>query len=73
MKDTKNCIGCENNFYNGNNPYNVKVCWSLKDAKLILRKRVHINQIPPWKQKPSKVLSCYHQKGYAFINGDRQC
>ena len=72
MKDTKHCIGCENNFYNGNNPYGIKECWSLKTAKLIMRKQVNINQVPPWKQEPTKVLSCYHKKGYVFINGDRE-
>ena len=55
------CAGCRNNFYNGNNPYNVKECWSLEKATLISRKKVHIDQIPPWKQKPGKYLSCYHQ------------
>ena len=72
MKEKNNCIGCENNFYNGNNPYGVKECWSFKTAKMVMKKKVSINQAPPWKQKPYKVFSCYHQKGYVFIEGDRE-
>lgn len=72
----KHCAGCRNNFYNGNNSLGVTRCWSLADAKLILRKRVHINQVPPWTQKPTKILSCYHESQYVFVNceeRDRQC
>lgn len=73
MKDTNYCIGCENNFYNNGGVNGMtKECWSLKNAKLIMRKKVHIDQTPPWKQKPSKVLSCYHQKRCVFIEGDGQ-
>lgn len=68
-----NCAGCENNFYNGGNPYNVAECWSFKTAILIKRKRVHINQSPPWMQKPTLMPSCYNEKQYMFINGDRTC
>ena len=66
------CSGCENNFYNGNNPYDVKRCWSFESATVIPRKRVHINHVPPWKQKPTQMASCYHEKQYVFIDGDRE-
>ena len=45
MKMTKdNCSGCEDNFYNGNNPYRVEECWHFKSAKVIKKKKVHIDQ-----------------------------
>jgi hypothetical protein len=70
-----NCSGCSENFYNGNNPYGVKECWCFKSAKIIKRKKVGMNDRPPWTWKPEKYPDCYHQEGYVFINcekGDRQ-
>lgn len=64
----KHCSGCEQNFYNGNNPYGVKECWSLANMKLMKRKKVAMSQVPPWNQKPEKRPSCYQQKGYVFID-----
>lgn len=61
------CSGCEQNFYNGNNPYGIKECWFLKSAEVVMRKKVHVNQVPPWKQKPIKTLSCYQQKRYVMV------
>lgn len=66
------CYGCEDNFYNGNNPYGVTECWCFKDAKLIKRKKVHIDQTPPWTQSPEKYPSCYKQKKYVFINCEKE-
>jgi hypothetical protein len=66
------CIGCENNFYNGNNTYGVKECWSLDTATIVKKKKVHIDDVPPWTQEPIEVLSCYHQKRYVFVNPDRE-
>lgn len=63
----KHCAGCEQNFYNGFNPYGVKECWSLKSMRLILRKRVHVSQAPPWNQKAEKFPRCYQVKGYVFV------
>lgn len=65
------CAGCDDNFYNGNNPYDIKECWSLKTAKLIMRKRVHVDQIPPWNQKAQKYPNCYRQRGYVFVRPDQ--
>lgn len=61
------CKGCKDNFYNGNNPYGIKECWNLKDAKVVKRKEVHINQRPPWKQKAIKVLDCYSRPQYIYV------
>jgi len=63
----KYCSGCESSFYNGNNPYGIQECWHLKDAKIVMRKKIHVDQIPPYDHiKPQKVLSCYRQKRYVF-------
>jgi len=62
------CSGCRNNFYNGNNSLGVKECWLLKNAKVVKKKRVGIYQLPPWTQAPIKVLSCYHQDKYVFVD-----
>ena len=71
MDKKKHCLGCDNNFYNGNNPYGVKECWSLANAELIMRKEVSINDVPPWKQKARKFLNCYRRKGYCYIDPER--
>lgn len=68
----KHCQGCEQNFYNGNNPYDIGECWSLGRMKLIWRKRVHIDQRPPWKQKAKQYPNCYQVKRYVFIEASRE-
>jgi len=65
--DRKHCSGCEQNFYNGNNPMGVKECWHLKDARIILRKAVPITQVPPWTQKAQRYPNCYVKRGYTFV------
>jgi len=68
----KHCTGCEDDFYNGNNNLGVSKCWNLKGMKLIERKKVGINDVPPWTWKPTKYPSCYHKKGYVFINCENE-
>ncbi len=70
--DKKHCSGCEDDFYNGNNPYGVKLCWHLDTAKPIKRKQVHINQRPPWNQEAKTFPSCYRQNGYVFVHKDQK-
>lgn len=36
-RDKKYCLGCDDNFYNGNNPLKVKECWSFKTAKVLIK------------------------------------
>jgi len=66
------CIGCRDNFYNGNNDIGVKECWQLKSAKLVKKKKVPMNQPPPWKQAPVEVLHCRHEAGYIFVEKDQE-
>ena len=65
--DKTHCAGCREDFYNGNNPYGVSECWSLKEAKLIMRKAVHMSQRPPWNQRAELYPSCYRKPGYVMV------
>jgi hypothetical protein len=67
------CAGCHCDFYNGKNPYNVKECWSLDKAKLVLKKKVSMSQVPPWNQVPVKVLDCYREDGFVFVDPKINC
>jgi len=73
MDKKEYCCGCRDSFYKGNNPYGIKECWSFKDAKVVSKKEVPVTQVPPWKQKPKKVLSCYHRDGYVYVGPDKTC
>lgn len=64
------CEGCENNFYNGNNPYGVKECWSFKSAKLVERIRIGVWQNPPYSKNTVLVPACKHEKGKCLVKPD---
>lgn len=68
----KYCAGCYNDIYN-HGAGGAKECWSFADAELVMKKEVHIDQRPPWDQKPRKFLSCYHKQRYVYVNPDRTC
>ena len=68
MRKISMCDGCENNFYNGNNPYNVKTCWSLKSAKVVIKIFVPLTMVPQCAMKPEKTLSCYRKRGYVAVD-----
>ena len=68
-KNTTLCVGCRDNFYNGNNSIGVSECWSLKTARVVFRWRLH------WWTAPTasgafvqvKTYDCHHEPGqYAF-------
>ena len=63
----KHCAGCRNNFYNGNNELGVKECWLFKTAKIVWRKEVHIDQIPPWTQAARRFPNCYHRAHFCYL------
>ena len=68
------CGGCNNDFYNSKNDLGIKRCWSLEKAKIVQRKEVGINDIPPWDHQPVRTsLSCYHRKGYVYVKPDQTC
>lgn len=64
--DRKHCSGCHDNVYN-NGCGGSTECWMLKDAKLILRKEVHVSQVPPWNQKARKLPSCFHRPQHVYV------
>jgi hypothetical protein len=69
----KYCSGCEDNFYNGNNTVGVKACWNLKKAKVVKKKKIGIDDEPPWEHQPIvTTLSCYHCKGYVFLTDPKR-
>lgn len=71
MKKSKAmCAGCEDDFYNDKNPYGVKECWSYKTAEVKPRVQIHVDQPPPYRQKPQKMLSCYRVKRCVFVSPD---
>lgn len=63
----KLCVGCRNNYYNGQG---AEVCWSLKGAKHVKRTRVGTWQNPPYKWNPETTLSCHHMEGQSWIQKD---
>ena len=67
--DKKYCRGCMDNFYN----ILSKKCLSLKRAKLVPRKKVHVDMAPDWNTKKEKYPDCYRQKDFVFFNDDRKC
>ena len=71
--DKKHCVGCRDNFYNGNNELGITECWSLKTATLVKKKRVDINQRPPWNQKAETIPSCHRAEGYVFVGENQTC
>jgi hypothetical protein len=72
-KSKSMCVGCRDDFYNGKNTLNVKECWNFKSAKIVSRKKVPYTLCPPWDMKPMKVLSCYHENGFAMVDPKRRC
>ncbi len=62
------CAGCYDNMYNKKV---VDGCWSFETSKLIPRKRVHINDVPPWNHTPELYPDCYKEPKYVFV-GEKQ-
>lgn len=64
------CAGCYNDDYN-HGLGGAKECWHFKDAKIILRKEVNVNQVPPWNQEAREFPSCYTRRGYVYVKPDQ--
>lgn len=67
------CVGCEDDFYNDNNQYGIKECWNLKSARIVKKKAIGMNDVPPWNHTPRETLSCYHRKGCWYVDAKRTC
>ena len=70
-KSRELCSGCRDNFYNGNNDLGINECWCFEDSNVVKKKKVDINQRPPWDQGAIWVLSCCRMKGYVFVGPDQ--
>ena len=68
-KKTKTlCIGCTENFYNGNNDLGVTECWNYKSGTIRRKKFVPVWMRPPWTDVPViTTLSCHRKKGYVSV------
>ena len=64
----KRCVGCRNDYYNGA----LEECWHLETATLVVKKKVHINDVPPWKHTPQEMPSCYRVAKFVMIDADRE-
>ena len=69
VKPTKSdCGGCYNNFYNGGG----KTCWYLENATLERKKLVGVDDVPPWKTQPIKLVpSCWRGQRTIAIDPKR--
>ncbi len=63
------CRGCYDDFYNQTD---AEECWSYADSRVALKKFVHIDQVPPWKNKTEWTLSCHHRQRFVSV-GNREC
>lgn len=70
--DKKHCRGCRDDFYNGHNDLGIVECWHLKKATIVLKKRVPLDQCPPWKQKAVRVPDCKHEDGCVFVGPEQE-
>lgn len=66
-KTTALCIGCRDNFYNGNNPYGVPQCWRFSKAVVEKRIKIPIHMMPPYKIPAGWTLSCHKPSGYVMV------
>ena len=65
-----NCSGCYNDNYN-HGLGGAKECWCFKTAKMIWRKEVHVDQIPPWRQKARMFPTCYSKQRYVYVSPEQ--
>jgi len=68
MVDAKYCLGCRDDFYNGKNPLGITECWRRKNARLVWRVAVHVDQGAPQRQKKRRYPDCYAQDNYVFLD-----
>lgn len=70
--DKRNCAGCYNNGYS-RGLGGAKECWCLEDARVIMRKEVHVDQRPPWNQQAGPFPNCYRRRGFVYVDPERTC
>ena len=73
VKSKKYCLGCSDNFYNGNNPYGIKKCWHFETAKVVTRYKVGW-WVPTLRDNFTKIKTydCHNASGqYALYTEDQ--
>lgn len=66
----RDCVGCLDDFYNGNNSLGITRCWGLNSATFVKRIEIHVDQCPPYRHKPTLVPSCYSKARHVMVNPD---
>lgn len=69
LLEVKHCRGCEQDFYNGNNPMGVQSCWHRKDAKLMTRYSISTSTPMGIRSAYFKARkpNCYSERGYVWL------
>jgi hypothetical protein len=68
------CAGCYNDDYN-HGLGGATECWSYSGAKLISRKPVSIDDVPPWNRfqhTPVLMPNCYQQPRMIYVDPERE-
>ncbi len=68
----KYCSGCYNDEYN-HGLGGAAQCWSMESMLVVQRKRVHINDRPPWNHPPEALPNCYRVPKFVFPSADQTC
>ena len=72
LQKISHCSGCHDEVYHhgcgGSNQ-----CWSFEKMKLVWKKEVHVDQIPPWTQKAKRIPDCYHRPRYVYLDPKVTC
>ncbi len=66
----KHCSWCKRDYLNqtGN-----KRCPMLATMRLVMKKEVHIDAHPPWKQKAKQWPSCYSRENFCYVDPKTTC
>ena len=67
MIDRAKCAGCRDDFYNTSELAVGGMCWSRKTGKIVKRLKVHMDQVPPWKNPVRDYPDCYRAKGHVMV------
>ena len=64
------CTGCKYDYYNYGKNSSTGECWLFAIAQVIKRRRVGMNERPPWEREPEFLPDCYRKSGYIFVHPD---
>ena len=68
MITKKQCAGCDDDFYNGQNPYGIAECWSFKKATEGKYLLIHVDQPPPYDATRLVTLpTCYRKPRFVKV------